>query len=200
MDSGVPEIILASKSQVRSRLLKRAGVDFFVRPPDVDEVVIKKKAGNVSTRKLARILAETKARQVSSDFTDALVIGADQVLECQGVLFDKPAGKKAAREHLMKLRGKTHHLTCSVCVAQGGEIIWCQTDRADMTMLNFSNDFVEYYLEKAGDNIQASVGAYQLEDIGIQLFESIRGDYFTILGLPLLPLLGFLRTTNGVFK
>jgi len=175
-------------------------VDFLVRPPDVDEAVIKKKAGNVSTKKLARILAETKARQVSSDFTDALVIGADQVLECQGVLFDKPAGKKAAREHLMKLRGKTHHLTCSVCVAQGGEIIWCQTDRADMTMLNFSNDFVEYYMEKAGDNIQASVGAYRLEDIGIQLFESIRGDYFTILGLPLLPLLDFLRTKNGVFK
>ena len=187
MDSGVPEIILASKSRVRSRLLKRAGVDFLVRPPDVDEAVVKKKA-------------ETKARQVSSAFTDALVIGADQVLECQGVLFDKPAGKKAAREHLMKLRGKTHHLTCSVCVAQGGEIIWCQTDRADMTMLNFSNDFVEYYMEKAGDNIQASVGAYRLEDIGIQLFESIRGDYFTILGLPLLPLLDFLRTKNGVLK
>ena len=200
MDSGVPEIILASKSQVRSRLLKRAGVDFFVRPPDIDEAVIKKKAGNVSTKKLARILAETKARQVSSDFTDALVIGADQVLECQGVLFDKPAGKKAAREHLMNLRGKTHRLTCSVCVAQKGKIIWCQTDRADMTMLNFSNDFVEYYLEKAGDNIQASVGAYQLEDIGIQLFENIKGDYFTILGLPLLPLLDFLRTKNGVFK
>ena len=85
MDSGVPKIILASKSQVRSRLLKKAGVDFFVRPPDVDEAVIKIKAGNVSTEKLARILAETKARQVSSDFTDALVIGADQVLECQGM-------------------------------------------------------------------------------------------------------------------
>ena len=200
MDNGGPEIILASKSQVRCRLLKGAGVNFFVRPPDVDEAVIKKNAGNVSTKKLARILAETKARQVSYDFTDALVIGADQVLECQGVLFDKPTEKKAAREHLMKLRGKTHHLTCSVCVAQKGEIIWCETDRADMTMLNFSNDFVEYYLDKAGDNIQASVGAYRLEDMGIQLFESIQGDYFTILGLPLLPLLGFLRTKNGVFK
>ena len=200
MDSGGPEIILASKSQIRCRLLKGAGVDFYVRFPDVDEAVIKKKAGNVSTRKLARVLAETKARKVSTDFTDALVIGADQVLECQGVLFDKPVGKKAAREHLMKLRGKTHHLTCSVCVAQKGDILWCQTDRADMTMLNFSNDFVEYYLEKAGDNIQASVGAYQLEDMGIQLFESIKGDYFTILGLPLLPLLGFLRTKGGVFK
>jgi len=200
LDSGGPEIILASKSQIRCRLLKGAGVDFYVRFPDVDEAVIKKKAGNVSTRKLARVLAETKARKVSTDFTDALVIGADQVLECQGVLFDKPVGKKAAREHLMKLRGKTHHLTCSVCVAQKGDILWCQTDRADMTMLNFSNDFVEYYLEKAGDNIQASVGAYQLEDMGIQLFESIKGDYFTILGLPLLPLLGFLRTKGGVFK
>ena len=175
-------------------------MDFLVHPPDVDEAVIKKNTGKVSTKKLARILAETKARQVSSDFTDALVIGADQVLECQGVLFDKPVGKRAAREHLIKLRGKTHQLTCSVCVAQKGEIIWCQTDRADMTMLNFSNEFVEYYLKKAGDNIQASVGAYQLEDIGIQLFENIRGDYFTILGLPLLPLLGFLRTKNGVFK
>ena len=175
-------------------------MEFFVRPPDVNEAAIKKKAGNVSTKKLARILAETKARKVSSDFTDALVIGADQVLECQGVLFDKPVGKRATREHLIKLRGKTHQLTCSVCVAQKGEIIWCQTDRAHMTMLDFSNEFVEYYLEKAGDNIQASVGAYQLEDIGIQLFESIKGDYFTILGLPLLPLLGFLRTKNGMFK
>ena len=200
MDNGGPEIILASKSQVRSRLLKGAGVNFFVHPPDVDEAVIKKNAGNVSTKKLARILAEAKARQVSYHFTDALVIGADQVLECQGVLFDKPTGKKAAREHLMKLRGKTHHLTCSVCVAQKGEIIWCESDRADMTMLNFSNDFVEYYLEKTGENILASVGAYQLEDIGIQLFESIKGNYFTILGLPLLPLLEFLRTKNGVFK
>ena len=200
MDSGVPKIILASQSRVRSKLLRGAGVDFFVRPPDVDEAVIKKNAGNVSTKKLARILAETKARQVSYDFTDALVIGADQVLECQGVLFDKPVGKNAAREHLMKLRGKTHHLTCSVCVAQKGEIIWCETDRADMTMLNFSSDFVEYYLEKAGETIQASVGAYQLENIGIQLFESIKGNYFTILGLPLLPLLEFLRTKNGVFK
>ena len=200
MDNGVPEIILASKSRVRSRLLKGAGVDFLVHPPAVDEAIIKKQAGNVSTKRLAQILAETKARQVSSAFTDALVIGADQVLECQGVLFDKPAGKKAVREHLSKLRGKTHHLTCSVCVAQKGEIIWCQTDRAEMTMLNFSNDFVEYYLEKTGESIQASVGAYQLEDIGIQLFESIKGDYFTILGLPLLPLLGFLRTKNGVFK
>ena len=200
MDSGVPEIILASKSRVRSKLLKGAGVDFFVHPSDVDEAVIKKKAGNVPTKKLAQILAETKARKGSYNFTDALVIGADQVLECQGVLFDKPVGKQAVRERLMKLRGKTHRLTCSVCVAQKGEIIWCKTDWADMTMLNFSNDFVEYYLENAGDNIQASVGAYQLEDLGIQLFESIKGDYFTILGLPLLPLLGFLRTKNGVFK
>ena len=200
MDSGIPSIILASKSRVRSRLLKQAGVNFLVRLPNVDEAAIKKKAGNVSTKKLARNLAETKARQVSADFNDALVIGADQVLECQGVLFDKPTGKKAAREHLMKLRGKTHHLTCSVCVAQKGEIIWCETDRADMTMLNFSNDFVEYYLEKTGESIQASVGAYQLEDIGIQLFESIKGDYFTILGLPLLPLLDFLRRKNGMVK
>ena len=200
MDNGIPNIILASKSRVRRRLLKGAGVDFCVRPPDVDEVEIKNKVGNVSTEKLASILAETKARQVSSNYSDALVIGADQVLECQGVLFDKPVGKNAAREHLMKLRGKTHHLTCSVCVAQKGEIIWCQTDRADMTMLNFSNDFVEYYMDKAGDDIQASVGAYRLEDIGIQLFESIKGDYFTILGLPLLPLLDFLRRKNGMVK
>ena len=200
MDSGIPSIILASKSRVRSRLLKQAGVNFLVRLPNVDEAAIKKKAGNVSTKKLARNLAETKARQVSADFNDALVIGADQVLECQGVFFDKPAEQKAAREHLLKLRGKTHQLTSSVCVAQRGEIVWCHTECADMTMLNFSNDFIEYYLETAGDNIQASVGAYQLEDIGIQLFESIKGDYFTILGLPLLPLLGFLRTKNGVFK
>ena len=124
MDSDDPEIILASKSQVRYRLLKGAGVNFFVRPPDVDEAVIKKNAGNVSTKKLARILAVAKARQVSYHFNDALVIGADQVLECQGVFFDKPAEQKAAREHLLKLRGKTHQLTSSVCVAQRGEIVW----------------------------------------------------------------------------
>ena len=147
MDSDVPQIILASKSRVRFKLLKGAGVNFFVQAPDVDEEAIKKKVGNVSTKKLALILAETKARQVSSSFTDALVIGADQVLECQGILFDKPKGKKGAREHLVKLRGKTHQLTSTVCVAQRGEIVWWRTECADMKMLDFSNDFVEYYLQ-----------------------------------------------------
>ena len=192
------ELILASSSETRSRLLQKAGLDFTICPADVDEGAIKEKFAAIPVQSLAHTLAAAKARQVSSVYSDALVIGADQILQCQGLLFDKPEGQGGVRDHLMKLRGKTHQLISAVCVAKGGEVLWWETDSADLTMWDFSNDFIDQYVRNAGNSILASVGAYRLDDIGVQLFKRIDGDYFTIMGMPLLPLLDFLRTRDGL--
>ena len=192
------ELILASSSKTRSRLLQNAGLNFTICPADVDEAAIKEKSVAIPVQSLAHILAAEKARQVSSVHSDALVIGADQILQCQGLLFDKPEGQGGVRDHLMKLRGKTHKLISTVCVAERGEIVWSETDSADLTMWNFSDQFIDQYVKSAGQSVQASVGAYRLEDIGVQLFKRINGDYFTILGLPLLPLLEFLRGRDSL--
>jgi len=191
------ELILASRSESRSRLLQNAGLDFSICPADVDEAAIKEKFPGIPVQSLARTLAAAKAKQVSCVHSSALVIGADQILQCQGLLFDKPEGQGGVRDHLMKLRGKTHQLISAVCVAEGGKVVWWEIDSADLTMWDFSNDFIDHYLRNAGDTVQASVGAYRLEDLGVQLFKRIDGDYFTILGIPLLPLLQFLRTRDG---
>ena len=191
------ELILASSSESRSTILRNAGLNFTICSADVDEAAIKEKSAGVPVQLLARTLAAAKARQVSCVHSDALVIGADQILQCQGLLFEKPEGQGGVRDHLMKLRGKTHQLISAVCVAEGGKVVWWESDSADLTMWNFSNDFIDHYLRNAGDTVQASVGAYRLEDLGVQLFKRIDGDFFTILGIPLLPLLHFLRTRDG---
>ena len=186
-------LVLASKSTVRAKLLKSAGLTFDARPAGVDEGALKKSKTGMAAYDLAEVLAHAKARAVSTDSMEALVIGADQILECEGQIYDKPVGENGVRSHLRSLRGRVHRLVSAVCVAEGGAIAWSHTAVAMMTMRDFDDIYLEHYIQQAGPEVQASVGAYRLEDIGIQLFERIEGDYFTILGLPLMPLLAFLR-------
>lgn len=180
-------------------MLANAGIPVTLDAPLVDEEEIKLagRADGAPVEDVAEALAELKAQRVTRRHPGALVIGADQMLECDGVWFDKPTGRDSAREQLKALRGKTHRLVSCAVVVRDGERLWHQIDRARLTMRPFSDPFLERYLDEAGEAVQHSVGAYQLEGLGAQLFHRIEGDYFTILGLPLLPLLGFLRA-HGV--
>ena len=186
-------LILASGSDVRAKLLTGAGLTFDIVPANLDEGALKKSQTGLDAGTLAEVLAQAKAHAVSAGAPEALVIGADQVLDCEGRLYDKPVGEEGVRSHLMSLRGRAHRLISAVCVAEAGTISWSKTAVATLTMRNFDDTYLEYYIHQAGPEVQESVGAYRLEDIGVQLFERIEGDYFTILGLPLLPLLSFLR-------
>ena len=194
------DIILASASQVRATLLRNAGVEFTVQPAAVDEDAIKQQAAEQDTGALAALLADAKGLKISALQPGALVIGADQVLECEGELFDKPEGRIGAQNHLHRLSGKTHHLITAACVVRGGEIDWRKTATVRLTMRDLSDDFIETYLDRAGDSVLSSVGAYRFEDLGSQLFSEVDGDYFTILGLPLLPLLNYLRRQGTLDK
>jgi len=187
------DLILASASRVRAKMLANAGVPFRVIIADIDEQALKDENSAQGVSEVAGLLAEAKALKISQDHPDNLVIGADQILECDGQLFDKPVGHAGAIAHLTALRGQQHRLITSACVVKNGETVWRETDNARLTMRNFSDEFLAEYLEKAGEEVQASVGAYRLEDIGAQLFTGVEGDFFTVLGLPLLPLLEFLR-------
>jgi septum formation protein len=154
---------------------------------------------DASASDLAETLAELKARKISGRHGGALVVGADQVLDCQGKWFDKPVDRAAARAQLLDLRGKMHELISCVCVLRDGERLWHHIGRARLTVRPFTESFLDDYLDQVGDAVLQSVGAYQLEGRGAQLFSRIDGDYFTILGLPLLPLLDFLRN-HGVVR
>jgi septum formation protein len=191
----VQRLILASASVSRARLLADAGVPVEVRPSRLDEDEVKRSllAERATAREVAEALAEMKAVRVSTAVPGALVIGADQVLALDDRMFDKPASLEEARSHLERLHGRSHRLVSAAAVALDGVRIWGVTDEAELTMRRLSADFIADYLARAGDRVLQSVGAYQLEGLGAQLFSRIRGDYFTILGLPLLPLLGFLR-------
>ncbi len=190
-----PALVLASKSAIRARLLTGAGLRFQVSPPALDEAAIKQslKADGADARAVAETLAEMKACKVSLSRPEALVIGADQVLECNRRLYDKPADIDQARVQLRELRGERHRLHTAAVVARAGQPIWRQLSTPTLTMRAFGDGFLEQYLAETGTGITLSVGAYQLEGLGIQLFSAIEGDYFSILGLPLLPLIGFLR-------
>lgn len=198
------KLILASASKSRAQLLKNAGLDFEIMPADVDEDAIRqalesdKGQDKLESADIAEILARAKAQDVSARAGDALVIGADQILALNDEIFTKPADLEAARAHLLKLKGQTHQLYSAIVVAQNNEVIWHHVARADMTMRDYSPEFVGQYLAQVGEQVCSSVGAYQLEGPGIQLFEKIEGSYFTILGLPLLPLLGFLRSQDYI--
>ncbi len=194
-----PTVILASASISRCALLRDAGIAIERDPASVDEEAVKIsfRKQNGSAAQVAEVLAELKAQVVSQRHDGALVIGADQMLQCGGVWFDKPVDHDHARGHLIALRGKTHELLSAVCVVRDGECLWRHLESARLTMRPFSDAFLDEYLAAAGKSVCASVGAYRLENRGAQLFSRIEGDYFTILGLPLLPLLGFL-VNHGV--
>jgi septum formation protein len=186
-----PSIILASTSPIRSSILLNAGIMFSCQPPNLDEKTAKLKLTEHSPKNLALHLAELKALSISKPNT--LIIGADQTLSCEQVIFNKPKTQSSARSQLIALRGKTHTLHSALACAENGKIIWKICDEAHLTMRSFSDSFLESYIYDCGDDILSSVGSYQLEKQGVQLFEKLEGDYFTILGLPLLPLLTFLR-------
>ena len=190
------KLILASASKSRRDLLINAGLDVDIIPSHVDENILK--AENLNVEKTALLLAEEKAKAVSKDYPDQFVIGADQMMQCQGMRFDKPVSMAQAYEHLSFLKGKTHHLISAVCVVKAGQTVWSYLDQADLEMRDFSPDFLENYLKIIGDDVKTTVGGYRLEETGIQLFKSIKGDYFTILGLPLVPLLDFLRSQDVI--
>lgn len=196
-ESKTPRLVLASGSRSRRQMLDAAGLTFDVAPADVDERTIRETLqsddSGIEPADVAEVLARAKAEAISRQRPDALVIGADQVLALDNEIFEKPGDLAGARSHLQKLRGRTHQLHSAVVLAQNGEVVWAHVDTASLTMHAFSAHFLENYLALAGTVICDSVGAYQLEGLGAQLFERIEGDYFTILGLPLLPLLAELR-------
>jgi septum formation protein len=193
-------IVLASTSPIRRQLLKQAGIAFKTARPPINEDTITatlKKAG-ASVRQVALNLAEGKAASVGQILPGAYVIGADQMLECEGKWLDKPADRDHARRQLQSLRGKTHRLVTAVVVSFEGKTLWSHVENADMTMREFSDSFLDGYFEAMPEDAIYSVGGYQLEGLGVQLFDKIAGDYFSILGLPLLPLLGALRQAGAL--
>lgn len=188
-------IILASGSKARASVLAGAGVTFDVAIAGVDEAAVKTgllAEGN-GPREVAEALAELKAVRVSRKHPGALVIGADQTLDLAGKLFDKAESLAEARERLQHLRGKTHKLHSAVVVALDGQAIWREVPAAKLTMRPFTDAFLDDFLARGGESLLGSVGCYRLEDDGVQLFSRIDGDYFTILGLPLMGLLDLLR-------
>ena len=192
-------IILASKSAARSELLRNAGVVFETAGAGVDEDVIKQQmlGQGASPAQIAAALADAKALAVASR-TEGLVIGADQTLDFEGRLFDKADTVDEARARLLELRGRRHQLHSAMTIARGGEVLHRELASATLVMRDFSEAWLDGYLERQGKTILASVGCYQLESEGVQLFERIEGDYFVILGLPLLGLLQFLRRQGAL--
>ncbi len=202
LQAGRPPLILASESKSRARILEGAGLAFIVEPPGLDESVMRQAVSGEKTldpHDVAEVLARAKAEAVSELAPKAYVIGGDQVLALGQTIFTKPDSMEAARRQLLDLSGKTHTLHTAVTVATNGDTIWAETTMATLTMRRLSPEFIGRYLAAAGEEVMGSVGAYQLESIGVQLFEKIDGDYFSILGLPLIPLLDTLRR-EGVIE
>ena len=193
-------IILASGSPFRRSMLADAGVSFTVVRPDIDERAVETPLlkAKASPEDVALVLAEAKALDVSARHPDALVIGSDQTLSLGDRMFHKPADMDAAGRHLLALSGRTHHLNSAVVVARSGTVLWRHVGVASMTMRRLELAFIGRYLARIGDKAMTSVGGYQIEGPGIQLFEAIEGDHFTIVGLPLLPLLATLRDLKAI--
>jgi len=190
---GKDPLVLASQSRARQLLLGNAGFAFEAVPADIDERALQEKSGLSEPGEIAALLAREKALFVSARMPDRYVIGADQTLALGKRLFSKPAGRAQAAVQLLALAANTHQLHSAVAAARGGKILFCDVAIARMTMRRLGGDEVRAYLDTAGEAVTTSVGAYQLEGVGVHLFERIEGDHFTVLGMPLLPLLAFLR-------
>ncbi len=193
-------LILASKSQARIALMSNAGLVFDTAPAKVCEATLKthRLAENATPAAIAADLADAKAMEVSNRYPTALVIGADQTLELEGRLFDKPTDLNDARAQLLTLRGRAHNLHAAVALARGGEVVWRTLETATLYVRAFSDGFLDDYLAAEATEIIHCVGAYRLEGLGVQLFERIEGDYFTVLGLPLLSVLDVLRSRGEI--
>ena len=191
---GKHPLVLASQSRARQELLINAGIDFEAIPAEIDERAVQQAAGLAGPGDIAALLAREKALSVSMQQPKKFVVGADQTLALGNRLFSKPTGRTQAAEQLRALAGRSHELHSAVAVACDGKILFEAKSAAQMTMRRLADAEIEAYLDEAGEAVTSSVGAYQLEGLGIHLFEQIEGDHFTILGLPLLQLLGFLRS------
>lgn len=194
------EVILASGSAGRRMLLENAGVRFRIELPDVDERAVETAIDDSGTTpaELALILAEAKATEVSLRFPEAIVIAADQTMNLGDRRFHKPADMDEARRNLIELSGRTHELNSAVVIAEAGKVNWHCVDTAYMTMREFSPHYAGRYLSAVGDAALKSVGSYQIEGLGAQLFDTVEGSYFTIVGMPLLPLLQVLREHGAI--
>lgn len=193
-------LILASQSPFRRMLMENAGLSFTTEAARIDERAVETAlaARNPSPQDVAETLAIEKARDVAGRHPGVLVIGSDQTLSLEGRVFHKPADMAEAKSHLASMSGRTHSLNCGIALVQDGETLWSQVSVAHLSMRPLSDSFIDRHLSRVGDKVLASVGAYQLEGEGVQLFERIDGDYFTILGLPLLPLLAKLRDLGAI--
>ncbi|HEY5338299.1 MAG TPA: Maf family protein [Rhizomicrobium sp.] len=195
-------LILASASESRAKILRHAGVDFTVAPAHVDEDAIKDSmlAARHSHRAVADALAELKALRVSAAHPGALTLGADQVLFFEGQLISKCETMAQARDLLMRLRSKKHELFSAAVLAKDGAAVWRHVAKATLTMSDFSDAFLDAHLAAGGETLLSGVGCYRLEDRGVQLFAQVEGDYFAILGLPLIPLLSALREQGVICR
>jgi len=189
-------VILASGSEIRAKLLRDTGVVFDIEVAKIDEaaIIASLKVEKAKPHEIVDTLAEYKAQRIAARYNEKLVIGCDQILVCDKQIYEKATSVKEARETLMALRSKPHQLMSSVVIFENGRPVWRHIGRAQLIMRDFSDVFLNDYIGQQGDSILSSVGCYKLEEAGAQLFSHIQGDYFTILGIPLLEVLGFLRT------
>lgn len=190
-----PSLILASGSKSRQEMLRNAGVLFDVIPADIDEekILSSMASDGHDVKNIALKLSEEKSLKISDDNKEKYIIGSDQILSLNNKLYSKAKNKSQAKEKLLGLSGKTHQLTSAVSVTKNNQVLWSTFSQAQLSVKNLSEEKIDDYLDHAGDDIYNCVGCYALESIGIQLFDQIDGDYFTILGMPLLPLLTFLE-------
>ncbi len=186
-------LVLASRSAARAAMLKATGIPVEAAPADIDERAVEERAGTLTPGEAANLLAREKARIIGGNYISRLVVGADQTLALGERRFSKPKDRAGAREQLRALAGRTHELHSAVAVSSDGRVVFSHIDTAKLTMRSLSERFIDAYLDAAGDSVTTTVGGYQLERLGIQLFEKIEGDHFTILGMPLFALLAFLR-------